>query len=651
VSPLACFFLLFIFNFSVINARSVVVHNMTDKDLFAAIYYVKSGIAYRTDAPVAISPGDSQKLEKPKWSFKKERWLVFDHSVNALCAQECLASHVLGGFCEELTAFNGNEFFIKQTEMGLDAYPWFYWKVVTMLGANGNLASLFSLEQVKQQIKSKHPFVVNNPYKDVVAFVRQGKQLCHAEYEALVKRRAKVKKAIEELVGYPVGEQNVPTIAIVTSGGGDRASLMTLGSLIGAEKTGILDCVSYIATLSGSTWAVATWLTSGRSLQEHRDMIVRALEISIDEMTPQEVKVFLSALMVKLAYGQPITLVDYWGAMVGTRLMRDRGDQVHYTRLSDQRMRVSTGDYPLPIYTLVRAEEHAQFNSWYECTPWEFGGAWLNCYIPTWACGRRFFSGNSLDDSPEQPLAFYLGAFGSAFSARLNQIYFTFQEWLGVQQMRVSLEERILDAIGNKRIIPAAEIFNFAAGVVHGPMRGQKTMQLVDAGAWPGFNLPYPPISDDRPERRADIIIFLDNSAVVKMAPELNFAQEYAYVKGYDFPPIDYYTIDRRIMSCFWNHCSPESPVIIYMPRINDLIVWHEVKDDPEYAPYGMIEGIDLDKETAEGFAKTFVLSYDPLNALRLSTIGEFNMVVSASDIKDVIREWVRMRIERDGYA
>lgn len=48
----------------------------------------------------------------------------------------------------------------------------------------------------------------------------------------------------------------VPTIAIVGSGGGFRAMVGFSGVMKALYESGVLDCATYVAGLSGSTWSV-----------------------------------------------------------------------------------------------------------------------------------------------------------------------------------------------------------------------------------------------------------------------------------------------------------------------------------------------------------------------------------------------------------
>ncbi len=51
-----------------------------------------------------------------------------------------------------------------------------------------------------------------------------------------------------------VFQRNVPNIALLGSGGGQRAMVGLLGSLVQLDKAGLLDCILYLSGVSGSTW-------------------------------------------------------------------------------------------------------------------------------------------------------------------------------------------------------------------------------------------------------------------------------------------------------------------------------------------------------------------------------------------------------------
>lgn len=49
-------------------------------------------------------------------------------------------------------------------------------------------------------------------------------------------------------------QDELPNIALLASGGGERAMVGLLGSLVALSKSDLLDCMLYLAGISGSTW-------------------------------------------------------------------------------------------------------------------------------------------------------------------------------------------------------------------------------------------------------------------------------------------------------------------------------------------------------------------------------------------------------------
>lgn len=91
------------------------------------------------------------------------------------------------------------------------------------------------------------------------ADVRLGEDLCLAERAYLHQRRRHMRPALASLLGVPldeIDERDVPIIALAGSGGGLRAMCNTSGAMQALEEKGVLDCVSYVAGISGSCWAL-----------------------------------------------------------------------------------------------------------------------------------------------------------------------------------------------------------------------------------------------------------------------------------------------------------------------------------------------------------------------------------------------------------
>ena len=293
------------------------------------------------------------------------------------------------------------------------------------------------------------------------------------------------------------------------------------------------------------------------------------------------------------------------------------------------------GALPLPIYTAISGESNASERLWYEFTPHEVGAPWLNAYVPTWAFGRKFNNGVSVTNAPEQTLGTMLGTFGLAVGVTLENLL---QQTDITQNLKSALLKNILARImaqyGNDRAI-SAEYFNFVFGLPNTYYNNLAIAQLVDAGI--DINLPYPPISGQRPEHKADIIIFVDASAGT-VGAELQNVENYARANNLPFPVIDYTNIGNNAVSIFTSD-DPQVPIVIYIPRIvdQDLLDAHQ-NDLPEL--YNYLKDFDIDQCCDDGACNTFNFSYTSDQARQMTALGEFNMLMA----KDIIAQAVTVK-------
>ncbi len=626
---------LFIISTSIF-ADSITVHNFTNDDLWIATYYSDGRTAQRSGDIARLFAQNSIVITRPKWTLWKSRELVFAYQAGELkkvldeyAWQNSMTQNIAGIHGSEFTILKEKGIFHVYNELQLAlAKP--FWECLNDLGCILS-NPFYSLMQVN------HPAIQENPYSATQAVVRVGNELHQEEHAYLRKRELVVKSALEKMLGQSLNDKYIPKIAIVGSGGGYRAMFCTTGSLVGADQIGLLDATTYITALSGSTWAVGTWFATGLPIKHLRRLIIEKASRHLYEISINEMELIGEALQVKIAFDQPLSWIDLYGLMLGTVLLDDFGDARHRVYLSHQTERIVDGSWPYPIYTAVRAEEGAA-SEWYEFTPHEIGGSWLGRYVPTWAFGRKFIEGYSVDYASEQNLGFLMGIWGSAFGANIQQIYESIASQSHFSFTHEIMEHILLNDIGDERIT-CAEINNFVVGM-RKPITQHEILEMVDAGAAPGFNLPYPPISGERPERKADIIIFLDSSASVKDGEVLKEVERYARLHNLDFPYINYKGIDSRAISVFKNEYDPEAPVVIYMPRINDPLYWTALQktEFALYAPY--VKDFDIEYCVNHDCCGTMNFEYDYEQAMRLTKLTEFNMVMSKEAIANAIR-WV----------
>ncbi|CAM4546917.1 unnamed protein product [Leuciscus chuanchicus] len=174
--------------------------------------------------------------------------------------------------------------------------------------------------------------------------VRIEPSLNNNEEEFVARRRNSVQQSLTKLQIECI-EDEVPNIALLGSGGGERAMVGLLGSLVQLQKADLLDCVLYLSGVSGSTWCMASlyqepdWSTK---LEAVKDKIIQRLSgpgVSWGDSL---------AKLKKYYYGKDFfSLTDIWAVMVVTTFVKEIDEHT----LTEQWNQQSKD--PLPIYTVI----------------------------------------------------------------------------------------------------------------------------------------------------------------------------------------------------------------------------------------------------------------------------------------------------------
>ncbi|KAK3721728.1 hypothetical protein LTR37_002893 [Vermiconidia calcicola] len=395
------------------------------------------------------------------------------------------------------------------------------------------------------------------------AHVRLSKALCPDEQAFRRDRLKHTTKALAQYLGVPESEvhpDDVPIIGVCGSGGGLRALVAGASSSLCAQESGLFDCVTYTAGVSGSCWLQTLYNSSigERNYQRVIDHLKQRLGVHIAypptalallSSAPTN-KFLLSGILEKLR-GVPdadFGMVDIYGLLLAARLLVPK-DELRVSdsdlKISNQRFSSHNGGAPLPIYTAVRHEvpdhiekhqtpsqyawpntEQFDWFQWFEWTPYEFFCEELECGIPTWAVGRRWDAGQTAWREnglalPELRVPLMMGVWGSAFCATLSHYYKEVRPILkaaGLDKFNTLLSGKDDDLVKTHPIDPAV-IPNFALGLrsrlpetVPESIHEAKHLQLMDAGM--SNNLPIYPLL--RPGRDVDVILAFDASADVK---------------------------------------------------------------------------------------------------------------------------------------
>lgn len=688
-------------------ADMITVHNMitptealelsggeSDGTLYARVYYYKHIDEHllSTDKQgiiqpiVEISAGKSQSIERPgRWQYQTfpypknyDRQLVFS------LHKEDLVDTLSDADYQKLGAVNignakGWSFYIVERDMRLEGYNALEWKVIKPLIDT----------KVRVEVALKHlikkTFLVGreNAHEFDQATVRESNELCVGERDYLIARKPYVKRALEALLdtssldaqlpdmlvhnrpaddkkvdnvpanARTLDDEQVPIIALVASGGGYRAMLGTVGSLVGAQETGLLDIVTYVAGLSGSTWAIGGLMERDITPIELKNKLITMIDQGPTNIDSHEAQLIGEALLVKYAHSQSLTTVDVYGALLATQLFGDFQDKRHQIYLSQQVNTIKDGHVPFPLYAAARRGVGIP-TTWWEFSPYEVGSAAFGEYIPSWAYGRKFYAGTSIDFAPEQSFGYNLGTFGSAFAAEFKTIYRTIIGSLDepyksamssiTEFIDIKMAQDALEKFGNKRIkFSWASVHNFMRGIEDSPLQHEKELRLVDAGI--DFNVPYPLVSGKNNHRMADIMIVLDYSATIIDASALRGCERYARANGLLFPEINYTDITRKAITVFKDDNNPAVPVVVYMPLVKDELLWQQYRDLSAFAPLQKyLDTFDPIECEQTGFCKTHNFTYATTQSLSLISQTEFNFKASFGVIKKVIEEWVVSR-------
>ncbi|KAG8228650.1 hypothetical protein J437_LFUL008301 [Ladona fulva] len=151
------------------------------------------------------------------------------------------------------------------------------------------------------------------------------------------RRRMHIFEAMKKFLGHknaPKDQREVPVIAVLGSGGGFRATMSFAGVFKALEESGLLDCVMYVASLSGSSWYLSCLyshpdfphlLTPGDLIPELRARMAKSWT---KLLTPLNMYNYMKQVLRKSSQGQPVSFTDFFGHLVGDTLLIEVSSQL-----------------------------------------------------------------------------------------------------------------------------------------------------------------------------------------------------------------------------------------------------------------------------------------------------------------------------------
>ncbi|XP_077836749.1 cytosolic phospholipase A2 gamma isoform X6 [Macaca mulatta] len=160
------------------------------------------------------------------------------------------------------------------------------------------------------------------------------------EKVAVERRRLHVLKALKKL---HIEADEAPVVAVLGSGGGLRAHIACLGVLSEMKEQGLLDAVTYLAGVSGSTWAISSLYTNDGDME--------ALEADLRHRFSRQEWDLAKSLQktIQAARSENYSLTDFWAYMVISKQTRELPE----SHLSNMKKPVEEGTLPYPIFAAI----------------------------------------------------------------------------------------------------------------------------------------------------------------------------------------------------------------------------------------------------------------------------------------------------------
>ncbi|XP_069381341.1 cytosolic phospholipase A2 gamma-like [Paralichthys olivaceus] len=250
--------------------------------------------------------------------------------------------------------------------------------------------------------------------------IHQSHSLCAGEQDYVDRRKRVVLESLNKL-GINCSTDWVPHIALLPSGGGQRAAVGLVGSLYQMEKDGLLDSLLYLGGVSGSTWSMST-LYSDPQWSVNMDRAVSMFSGPGVELG------HALAWLDKRANKELFSLTDVWGVLTSAGIMK----HMDLRHLSDEASRNATNPYP--IYSAVEKgcfSDGPIEGKWFEVSPHEAGFTELGLFVETSLLGSKFHSGELLEQKLERDMVELQGVLGSAL-AHEDVIKDVIPPWLNV---------------------------------------------------------------------------------------------------------------------------------------------------------------------------------------------------------------------------
>lgn len=398
-------------NGSIFSRRKLTIENTAKTPYYGAIYYKTKKRAVRATQPIPLTPNKFTTLALPVGKMMRKRVLLIGRQPEDLPQKFETDNEKIAFFSApvDVGSSESSSLFLAETDSGVEVLP----------------SQINEAEKIRSHLRTK--IAQRSPHYDKVATVAHYPNRPSPQEHDYIAQRSKVtRKALSKFIGRHIAGSHVPTVSVAASGGGIRATLTTLGVLRGLQRIGLLNGISYMAGVSGGTWAITSWLLQNKSIDE----TIASHEGRYENIPPKNTLIkrsineYNSVRYQKSLFGHGSGLTDLYSICLSKVMLKP--DEPHYYGLffSDLAKNLHPAQHPFPICTAVsRKTEMKDIEyHWLEFSPFDIRLATYDYCVPMWSFMRRFDNGSSIDKTPEPWLGFPMGLWGSAFSLSLDDV-------------------------------------------------------------------------------------------------------------------------------------------------------------------------------------------------------------------------------------
>uniref|UniRef100_A0A8C7K3F1 Cytosolic phospholipase A2 zeta n=1 Tax=Oncorhynchus kisutch TaxID=8019 RepID=A0A8C7K3F1_ONCKI len=398
---------------------------------------------------------------------------------------------------------------------------------------------------------------------DTPETVRLSHSINDEEIKYVKERKTLIKKWLKGQ-GIDCELEDVPNIAFLGSGGGERAAVGMLGSLHQLGQDNLLGSLLYMCGVSGTTWCMSSLYSDPDwSLNKRCDEVIKMLKGPTVDLSKT-----VEWLKSRKALNQEFNLTDFWGAFTASYFMKEVSG-------------VISDHFPTLLSVGV----------WFEMTPHESGFSGLGAFVSTSFLGSQFEGGTLTEKRKEMDMVLLQGgARTDTHRSTCTQphthanipphthththtnthnfvpsvdiiVFFQNSYRLLIAVCLLLLGWWIL-----QNISPLVQTWEWGT-TSNFLFKVQGTIHLVDAAL--KINSPYPSVL--RTSRKVDLIISLDFSEEDPFETVFS-AKQYADELKLPFPPVKESVREEKDhpQDCYvFEGRHPEEPTVMHMPLFN----------------------------------------------------------------------------------